>query len=164
MHEIFLLCGGNLNNTKDKYVKLNKLISSHIGKILHQSNYYQSKSWGYCSENNFINVAFKIQTNLSALEALEQCLIIEQLLGRQVHEKYPYQDRAMDIDIIFYDELIFNSKTLTIPHPLMEKRNFVLLPLLEICPCKIHPVLGKTIKELLDNSPDNSYPRPIILQ
>lgn len=163
MHDIFLLCGGNLNNTKKKYIELNNLLNSLIGKIQQQSQYYQSEAWGYCSENTFINVAFHIETNLSTFEALEQCLHIEKLLGRKAHEKYPYQDRAMDIDIIFFDDIILNNNTLTIPHPLMEKRNFVLFPLSEICPLKVHPILGKTIQELLANSPDKVLPKPITL-
>ena len=150
MHDIFLLCGGNLNNTKKKYIELNNLLNSLIGKIQQQSQYYQSEAWGYCSENTFINVAFHIKTNLSIFEALEQCLHIEKLLGRKAHEKYPYQDRAMDIDIIFFDDIIVNNNTLTIPHPLMHLRAFVLVPMLEVKADLVHPVFKKTISELYD--------------
>ena len=132
-----------------------------IGKILVQSSFYESKSWGFKS-NNFYNICLTVNSIKSPKSILSSIIEIEIKMGR---EKSPalksteYSDRTIDIDILFYDDLVFNSDKLNIPHPKIELRNFVLIPLKEIEPNYIHPVLKKSIENLVLESKDNELPK-----
>ncbi|MCL2131698.1 MAG: 2-amino-4-hydroxy-6-hydroxymethyldihydropteridine diphosphokinase [Lentimicrobiaceae bacterium] len=148
MHKIYLLAGGNLNNTAEKYEQLLSLLRGRVGEMLLQSSYYQSKADGFESEHDFINIALCLQTELSPFELLKETQSIEKELGRTQKTTTSYQDRTMDIDIIFYDDLVINTKELQIPHPRMHLRDFVLTPLSEIAPNFIHPVFGEDIAKL----------------
>ena len=149
MHQVFLSAGGNLNNTEEKFERLFSLLREKVGEIKRQSSYYQSEAWGFESEYPFVNIALEIQTELSPFELLQETQSIEKELGRTTKTSTSYQDRTMDIDIIFYDNEIIKTKTLEIPHPRMHLRDFVLIPLNEICPNFVHPVLKKDIARLL---------------
>jgi len=151
MHKIFLSAGGNLNNTKKKFEQLFSLLQDKVGKIILQSSYYQSDAWEFESEHPFINVALCLQTELSPFELLKVTQSIEKELGRTEKTKTFYQDRTMDIDIIFYDNEIIKTQNLEIPHPKMQMRNFVLVPLSEIAPNFVHPVLKKDIASIKDS-------------
>jgi len=151
MHQVFLSAGGNLNNTEEKFERLFSLLQERAGKIMLKSSYYQSDAWGFESEYPFINIALEIQTELSPFELLRETKSIEKKLGREEKTTTSYQDRTMDIDIIFYDNAIIKTLNLEIPHPRMHLRDFVLTPLNEICPNFIHPVLKKNIA-ILKNS------------
>ena len=148
MHKIYLITGGNLNNTVEKYEQLFSLLRDRVGEIVLQSSYYQSKADGFESEHDFVNIALYMQTKLSPLELLKETQSIEKELGRTQKTTASYQDRTMDIDIIFYDDLVINTKELQIPHPRMHLRDFVLTPLSEICPNFMHPIFGKKVKFL----------------
>ena len=163
MHQIYLLAGGNIDNTSDKFKKLFLYLSEHIGTIEFVSHYYTSTAWGYVSEHAFVNVALIVNTTLTPEAALCQCLKIEQLMGRLPHEKNQYADRTMDIDIIFYDDMVINTPHLQVPHPRMHIRNFVLTPLAEICPEKIHPILNQTVSALKKDCPDKAVVQQIDL-
>ena len=153
MHKTYLMAGGNLNNTAEKYERLFSLLRGRVGEILLQSSYYQSKADGFESEHDFINIALCLQTELSPFELLKETQSIEKELGRTQKTTTSYQDRTMDIDIIFYDDLVINTKELQIPHPRMHLRDFVLTPLREICPNFVHPILEKEIAILIKNVP-----------
>jgi 2-amino-4-hydroxy-6-hydroxymethyldihydropteridine diphosphokinase len=148
MHEAYLLVGGNLNNTTEKFEQLFSLLQERVGEIVLKSSYYQSEAWGFESKYPFINIALCLQTTLSPFELLQETQLIEKELGRTQKTTIGYQDRTMDIDIIFYDNEIINTSNLEIPHPRMQERDFVLTPLNEICSHFLHPVLGKSVKEL----------------
>lgn len=163
MHLVYLLAGGNIDNTVSKYQQLFLYIKERIGTIVSTSHYYASPAWGYSSEHDFVNIALIIRTNLSPEDTLQQCLDIEQLLGRKPHASHHYEDRSMDIDIIFYDHLVLDTPHLQIPHPKMHIRNFVLTPLAEICPQKIHPILNRTIIELKNLCPDKAIVKQVDL-
>jgi len=148
MPQTYLLVGGNLNNTPEKFERLFLLLQEKIGEIVLKSSYYQSDAWGFESEHSFINIALCLQTELSPFELLKETQSIEKELGRTEKTTTNYQDRTMDIDIIFYAQEIIKTPNLEIPHPKMHLREFVLTPLNEIAPNFMHPVLKKSVREL----------------
>jgi 2-amino-4-hydroxy-6-hydroxymethyldihydropteridine diphosphokinase len=148
MHQIYLLAGGNLNNTAEKFERLFALLRERIGEITCQSSYYQSEPHGFESEHLFVNIALCLQTTLSPFELLQATQSIEKELGRTEKTITDYQDRTMDIDIIFYDNEIIQTDILQIPHPRMHEREFVLTPLNEIAEDFVHPVFGDRVGEL----------------
>ncbi len=148
MATVYLLLGSNLgdraNNIENALEELNK-----IGIIiLKKSSLYETKPWGYTEQPDFLNLAIECSTNLTPFDLLREIKKIEIKLGRENTIKYG--PRIIDIDIILYDNLILKSDTLTIPHPLMHKREFVLKPLCEIAPYLIHPEFKVSLKELLN--------------
>jgi len=155
-NKVYLLAGGNLQNTVEKYQRLFALLENHIGEIILSSGFYLSEAWGYKSEYPFINLAICLHTKLSPEEVLQKTQHIERLMGRDMKSQKTYADRSMDIDIIFYNDLIWQTDSLQIPHPRMQERLFVLYPLCEIASEIIHPVLGKSIQQLKDSCKDTS--------
>lgn len=122
---------------------------STAGKIVMASSLYETEPWGFESGENFLNQVVVFETSLSPQEFLKHCLQAEQYLGRIRNPQGPrYASRPIDIDILFYDSIVLDSPELTIPHPRIAERNFVLIPLQEIMPDFIHPVFHKTITEL----------------
>lgn len=120
-----------------------------MGNLVNLSSLYETEPWGFSSPNKFLNAAICIETEHSPEKCLAMAKAIEREMGRMKHEGAGYEDRPIDIDILFYDDLVMNSETLTIPHPLIQNRDFVLRPLAEIAPDLTHPVFGKSIEELL---------------
>ena len=124
-------------------------ISQKVGEITCQSGIYVSKSWGFESENEFLNVVVLVETNLLPLDLFVKTQEIERELGRTAKTAKGYADRLIDIDILLYDKEIIDTPELKIPHPLLTERDFVLIPLLEITPDLVHPVSGNKIEDLL---------------
>ena len=149
----YLLLGSNLGNKEDNLGKAVKLLRK-IGKIKKQSALYETEPWGFSDRENFFNQAICLETFLSPPELLAELLKIETSIGRKRHAKQ-WVAREIDIDIIFYDNLVLSGEFLTIPHPLLKKRKFVLTPLKEIAPSFIHPIFGKNITDLLKECSDN---------
>ena len=109
------------------------------------------------SHHNFINQCVEVKTFLEPLELLNKIKIIENLLGRGSHSTKYYTDRTIDIDILFYDNICYKYKDIiTIPHPLLHNRRFILLPLSEIAPYYFHPLFNETVKNLLLQCKDDS--------
>lgn len=128
---------------------------SQAGEIVLSSSFYETEPWGFKCHENFLNQITVFETLLSPEEFLKTCLDIEKKLGRVRTSNGPrYSPRPIDIDLLFCDSQIINTPTLTLPHPRLSERNFVLIPLAEIMPDFVHPVLGKTIANLLTESPD----------
>ena len=146
---VYLGLGTNLG---DKKRNLNDAIlksSQKVGEITCQSGIYVSKSWGFESENEFLNVVVLVETNLLPLDLFVKTQEIERELGRTAKTAKGYADRLIDIDILLYDKEIIDTPELKIPHPLLTERDFVLIPLLEITPDLVHPVSGNKIEDLL---------------
>ncbi len=154
-HKLFLCLGGNLGNKAEIFADTLQRIKNRMGQVQSLSSIYASPAWGFESENEFWNRVVVVETCLSPLFVLEEIRIIENHYGRK-RESRSYSSRKMDIDILFYDNLVMRSDELTIPHPLMEQRNFVLVPLLEVAPEFVHPVSGKTIAEIFRSCTDRS--------
>ena len=145
--EIVLGFGSNLGNREEFINTSYKLLEERLGIMIKKSLFIETLAWGFKSENKFLNSVAIFQTDKTPIEALRICNQIEKELGR-VREGNTYQNRTIDIDILFYDDIILNTPELIIPHPLIQKRDFVLTPLKEILPNLIHPVLKKKIKDI----------------
>lgn len=155
MHNVILSLGGNLGDKPKIFKKTKEYINDEMGVIINESSIYESPPWGFESETFFLNQVVEVKTNLEPDEILEKIRIIEAHFGRKRKEG-EYISRRMDIDILYYDNLIKKSTALIIPHPLIYKRRFVLVPLVEIAPAYMHPEIGKTNRQLLDVCDDFS--------
>jgi 2-amino-4-hydroxy-6-hydroxymethyldihydropteridine diphosphokinase len=154
MNEVYLCLGGNLGNCLATFGQVCVQIKETVGKITSQSSLYQSQAWGMEDAPDFLNQVIKVETKISAEGLLIFLLEIEKELGRKRAETTTYQSRLIDIDILFFNKKIIKAETLEIPHPRLHLRKFVLEPLNEIAPHFIHPVLNKSISELLESCPD----------
>lgn len=152
MHKVFFSIGGNIGDRYSNLEKAIAAISQQIGPILSVSSIYETKAWGIENQPDFLNQALLVATNLPPIDILETALAIEIAMGRVRTQKW--YTRIIDIDLLFIDNQIITSKKLTIPHPFLAERNFVLAPLAEIAPHFIHPVLQKSIATLYANSGD----------
>lgn len=148
---VYLSLGSNLGDRVGFVQQATSLLGAHSEiNIVATSSFYESEPWQMASENWFVNAVVQISTTLSPEDLLTECQRIEQLLGRKRNNETTYQDRTIDIDIIFYDKLILNNERLTIPHKHFHKRVFMLVPMLEIAEDYVHPFFGKTVESLYD--------------
>ncbi len=152
MNKVYLSIGGNLGNRKANLAKAAYLIERKIGSILAISSLYETKAWGVENQPNFLNQVLIVETVLSPETTLEYALTIETKMGRKREQKW--YTRLIDIDLLFFEKQIIKSDDLTLPHPYLAERNFVLVPLAEIAPNFVHPILQKSISELLNICPD----------
>ncbi len=150
----YLHLGGNQGDTQAILASANDDLIAGSCTILAASQYYLTEAWGMEDQADFINQALYISTKYTALELLQFIHGIEDKYGRK--RTLRWGPRTLDIDILFYDDLILDSKELTLPHPRLHERNFVLIPLMEIAPDKIHPVFQKSIRELYLDSTDKN--------
>ncbi|MDP4278431.1 MAG: 2-amino-4-hydroxy-6-hydroxymethyldihydropteridine diphosphokinase [Bacteroidota bacterium] len=148
---VYLSLGSNLGDRKTYLTKAIELIEQEIGPVTARSAFYETKPWGYESDHLFLNACIAAETALSPSDCLLHLKEGERRLGRLKIADSRYSDRVIDMDILFYDNLILNEPGLVIPHPLMHHRSFVLKPLVEIAPEFIHPVLKKSMLELLES-------------
>ena len=133
MHRVYLSLGSNLGNRKRNIREALEKIGELIGDVERQSALYETKPWGYSSPNDFINACACVLTTLAPRQLLEATQKVEQEMGRKLKSvNGEYHDRIIDIDILLYDDLHIDQPDLKIPHPLMEERDFVMVPLREI--------------------------------
>lgn len=153
MNSVALLIGGNQGHREQLIEQATELIRQRIGSVVALSGVYETEPWGEFDtpQQNFLNRTLLVQTALGAHEVLHEALAIEASLGRvrPAQPDHKYHSRPMDIDLIFFNDEIIDTPDLTIPHPRMHLRRFVLEPLAEIMPDYRHPVMHKTVKELL---------------
>jgi 2-amino-4-hydroxy-6-hydroxymethyldihydropteridine diphosphokinase len=144
--------GSNLGNKAENIKLAVELLSERAGDVLKVSSNYETEPDGFVSENSFVNIALSLDTPLEALELLEVCEQIEKELGRKTKSvNLNYSDRVIDIDILYFNNMQLATDRLTLPHPRMHKRAFVLEPLVEIAPKLRHPILGMSTKAMLEN-------------
>jgi len=152
MNKVYLQLGSNIGNRYDYLSKGKKLINDKIGKIRCQSKIYESTPWGVTDQNQFLNQIIISETHLNAKKILERSQQIEKESGRKTKNKW--KARTLDIDILFFNNEIINTNSLKVPHPLIQERLFVLIPLYEINKNLKHPVLKKDISTLLSECND----------
>lgn len=151
-----LLTGGNLGDIDKSMVQARELIARRAGEIVAESKIYTSEAWGFESDNLFKNQVIIIDTPLSPLELLDTTQQIESELGRvRPVNKNGYTSRTMDIDILYIDNAVIRSRRLTIPHPLIQFREFVLNPLTEVAPKWENPSTGKNSEQMLAQLAEN---------
>ena len=151
-NSIYLGIGSNLGNKKDNIEKAKYELTKKNILILKSSSYYETLSWPNPNNPKFINIVLKVSTNLNPIELIKKCKEIETYLGRKKSVKN--SPRECDIDIIDYNNIVVNNK-ITLPHPRMHTRNFVLIPLFEINKDWIHPFSKRHIKRLILSLPNS---------
>lgn len=154
MNRAVLLMGGNLGNVPATFSQAKNLIVEQVGEIVAESSLYLSAAWGFEAEEKFYNQVLIVNTCLSAQNLLSKILEIEIFLGRMRNRDQGYQSRTLDLDILFFNQEVIETEKLKIPHPRLHLRNFTLVPLAELIPDFIHPVLNVSIKQLLHQSTD----------
>jgi len=152
LNKVYLSIGGNLGKRKANLAKAVFLIEQQIGAIVALSHLYETKAWGVENQPDFLNQALIVNTSFSPEKVLAYALSIETKMGRKREQKW--YTRLIDIDLLFFEQAIINTEDLTLPHPYLAERNFVLTPLAQIAPDFIHPILKKSIKDLLKDCRD----------
>ncbi len=144
-HTIFLGIGSNVGNRKKHIESAVNYLEEKISG-LQLSKLYETKPWGYKNQDDFLNAVIKGKTSLSSLKLFQFVKTIEKKVGRI--KRFKWGPREIDIDILFYDNLIYKDKNLEIPHPRLHEREFVLSPLMDLDPDLVHPVFKKTIRHI----------------
>jgi 2-amino-4-hydroxy-6-hydroxymethyldihydropteridine diphosphokinase len=152
MPKLYLLLGGNLGDRQLYLAQARVRIAAQVGTITRSSSLYETAAWGKTDQPAFLNQVLEVQAEQAPEQVLLTVNMIEQELGRVRQEHWGA--RVIDIDILFYDDLAMQTQRLTIPHPQLHLRRFTLLPLAELAPDLVHPVLGKSITALLEACPD----------
>ena len=174
MPKLYLLIGGNQGDRQQMITQATDLIRQRIGSVVDCSHIYETAPWGVFADGekpqNFYNQALKVETDLFPHDVLKEALCIERILGRRrqqtsasdnnsqfsILNSQLYNSRPIDIDLIFYDSQVIDTPDLTLPHPRMHLRRFVLEPLCDIAPDFIHPLFNETLTQLLNECPDTS--------
>jgi 2-amino-4-hydroxy-6-hydroxymethyldihydropteridine diphosphokinase len=154
MAKAYLLLGGNLNDRYFYITSALELIRSLAGTIIEKSSFYETAPWGFKAENFFLNQVVAVETILEPADLFQAIVEIENRLGR-TRNGIQFSSRTIDIDILFYEDRVILTESLSIPHPKIKERRFVLKPMCEINPSFIHPIEKKTLKELLNSCTDN---------
>ena len=150
MSRIYLGIGSNLGDKEQNIKTTLKLVEERVGKIIIQSSICKTMPWGFHSDNIFFNAAAYVETNLTPMQVLSVIKMIEMEMGRTSKSSQGmYADRIIDLDLLFYEDQVINEVMLTVPHPLLQYRMFVLMPMTEIAPDLVHPVLKLPMRELL---------------
>lgn len=152
MNKTYLLLGSNLGNSNTQLSKAIVQIEEQIGKVTRRTGLYSTAAWGNTEQPDFLNQVIIAETSLTAQQTMETILAIEKKMGRLRTVKNA--PRIIDIDILFFNREIIHQKDLSVPHPQIQNRRFVLVPLNELSPNLLHPVLNSTVHQLLIHCTD----------
>jgi len=153
MNKVYLLIGGNMGDRMANLAEAIHLINQEIGPIQITSSIYETAAWGNTNQPDFLNQSLMLHTSLDAETVMRQLLNIEIGMGRK--RDIPMGPRTIDLDIIYFNDLVIENELITIPHPKIAERKFVLMPLAEMAPQFLHPVLNKTNEALLKDCGDS---------
>ena len=151
-HLAYISLGGNIGNTLNIFQNALLAIEKKLGKIIQKSSIYQTAAWGKEDQNDFLNQVILIETSFDAKKLLDSLLTIELLFERKRIERWG--PRTLDLDLLSFDNQIENSESLVLPHPRIQERKFILVPLNELNPNWIHPILQKSASELVNACTD----------
>jgi 2-amino-4-hydroxy-6-hydroxymethyldihydropteridine diphosphokinase len=154
MHQLILLFGSNLGDRLSNIHQATQQCMIEIGEIKSQSSIYETAPWGMTEQQSFYNQVIEFSTIVDPQQVLVKILAIEEKLGRVRNEKWGA--RIIDIDILYYDDVVIESENLKIPHPYLHERRFTLAPLVEILPTFMHPSMHQTNEVLMMNCTDQS--------
>lgn len=155
MNTAFLSLGSNMGDKVGYIQQAYKMLDfTDKIKVKKCSSFYETEPFGHKSQDWFVNVALEIETDLSPEELLQKCLKVEEQLGRQRYETIKWGPRTIDIDIIFYADNVIATDNLQVPHPQMHHRAFVIVPMLELNPDFVHPIMEKTILQMHNDLED----------
>ncbi len=152
---LFLLLGGNLGNRRETLDRAKTLLASSVGRLVGESKLYETAPWGVTDQPPYLNQVLEFQTPLPPDEVLNHTQRIELALGRARLERWGA--RLIDIDLLYYDDLILQTNRLTLPHPRLHERRFALVPLCDVAPDFVHPILQKTNAQLLAECGDMGH-------
>lgn len=153
MNRVYIAFGSNIGDRHQAVEDALVMIENSGMKIIKQSNLYETEPYGYKDQPQFLNGAIDVETELSCREVLHTLLKIESDIGRV--RKFKWGPRIIDLDIIFFNDEIYDEEDLKVPHPDMHNRDFVLGPIGDLCPNYVHPILNKSVSELLENLKNN---------
>ncbi|MDX5426809.1 MAG: 2-amino-4-hydroxy-6-hydroxymethyldihydropteridine diphosphokinase [Bacteroidota bacterium] len=160
MTTAYLLIGSNSEDREYQLRRAVALLSSEM-EVVSLSSIYESEAWGFKSEKDFYNQVVIIRTHFSGEKVMEICLKIEKEMGRIRKSQFGYSDRNIDIDILYFGDRVISSDQLTVPHPRIQERNFVLVPMTEVAPDLVHPILHLTQSEMLRQLKDQGWIRKV---
>lgn len=160
-NSVFISLGGNLGNTREIFKNVYAEIQKKLGPITKKSSIYQTAAWGPIPQPDFLNQVLLLSTESMPETVMAILLDIEESLGRIREERWG--PRVIDLDILFYEDLIQSTELLQLPHPEIANRKFVLIPLVEIAADKPHPISQKTMSELLAETEDKTEVNGLIV-
>ena len=153
MNKVYLLIGGNMGDRMANIAQAIHSINQEIGPIQLTSSIYETAAWGNTKQPDFLNQALFLHTQLDASSLMNKLLAIEIGMGRK--RDIPMGPRTIDLDIIYFNDMVISNELISIPHPKIAERRFVLMPLEEIAPLFLHPILKKTNEALLKDCGDS---------
>ena len=157
MERCYILFGSNMGDRERLFSDACLFIKNRCGRVMEVSTAYESEPWGFVADEWFLNRIIAVDTELDPEELLQKLLEIEAELGRVRHpEQKGYASRPIDLDILYFGNRVIQTDSLNVPHPRLHLRRFTLVPLCELIPDFVHPVLNKTQRELLQECPDTS--------
>jgi len=152
MNKAYLLIGGNIGDREKNLTRAIELLNENCGTVVANSSIYETAAWGNTDQQDFLNKAILLETQLSADQLMSSLLQVEEKMGRKRNEKFG--PRTIDLDILLFNNEVHHTQHIKIPHPELPNRRFALAPLVEIAENRVHPVLKKTISVLLKETND----------